>query len=114
MAVTNRQIIDYLLANPNLSDAQIVSTMEQFKISPAQMASAVNIPEGQIAARVGATLPPNQAVLLGDTYVQAVNQITGSGEDQQVGALENVITYKESENKPGGNIQHYSPTGEFQ
>jgi hypothetical protein len=114
MAVTNRQIIDYLLANPNLSDAQIVSTMEQFKISPAQLASAVNLPEGQIAARVGATLPPNQAVLLGDTYVQAVNPIQGSGENEQVGALENVITYKESENKPGGNIQYYSPTGEYQ
>jgi hypothetical protein len=114
MAVTNRQIIDYLLANPNLSDAQIVSTMEQFKISPAQLASAVNLPEGQIAARVGATLPPNQAVLLGDTYVQAVNPIQGSGENEQVGALENVITYKESENKVGGNIQYYSPTGEYQ
>jgi hypothetical protein len=114
MAVTNQQIIDYLLANPNLSDAQIVSDMEKFKISPAQMASAVNIPEGQIAARVGATLPPNQAVLLGDTYVQAVNPIQGSGENEQVGALENVITYKASENKVGGNIQYYSPTGEYQ
>jgi hypothetical protein len=114
MAVTNQQIIDYLLANPNLSDAQIVSTMEQFKISPAQLASAVNLPEGQIAARVGATLPPNQAVLFGDTYVQAVNPIQGSGENEQVGALENVITYKASENKPGGNIQYYSPEGEYQ
>jgi len=114
MAVTNQQIIDYLLANPNLSDAQIVSDMEKFKISPAQMASAVGLPEGQIAARVGATLPPNQAVLLGDTYVQAVNQVQGSGESQQIGGLQNVITYKAGENQTGGAYQQYTPTGEVE
>jgi hypothetical protein len=114
MAVTNQELFNIFLANPNMSDAQIVSLMEQRGISPAQVSQTFGIPEGQVSARVGATLPPNQAVLLGDTYVQAVNPIQGSGEDQQVGALENVITYKESENKPGGNIQYYSPTGEYQ
>jgi hypothetical protein len=112
--VTSLQILDYLKATPGLSDAQIVSSMKTYGISPSQMAQAIGIPEGQIVSRIAATLPPNQAILLGDTYVQAVNQITGSGEDQQVGGLENVITYKASENKPGGNINYYSPTGEYQ
>ena len=75
MAFTSQQIVDYLLANPGMTDAQIVAAMEQYGVSPAQMAQAVGLPEGEVAARVGAVIPPNQAVLLGDTYVQAVNQI---------------------------------------
>jgi len=114
MAVSSQDIVNFLLANPGMSDAQIVSAMEQYGVSPAQMANAVGLPEGQIAARVGATLPPNQAVLLGDTYVQAVNQVQGSGESQQIGGLENVITYKAGENQTGGAYQQYTPTGELQ
>jgi hypothetical protein len=114
MAVTSAQIVDFLLANPGMTDAQIVAAMEQYGVSPAQMATAVGLDEGAVAARVGAAIAPNQAVLLGDTYVQAVNQVTGSGEDQQVGALENVITYKAGENQVGGGYQQYTPTGELQ
>jgi hypothetical protein len=114
MAVTSAQIVDFLVANPDLTDAQIVSAMEQYGVSPAQMAQAVGLDEGAVAARVGAVIPPNQAVLLGDTYVQAVNQVIGSGEDQQIGGLENVITYKASENQAGGGYQQYTPTGELQ
>ena len=114
MAVTSAQIVDFLVANPGMSDAQIVAAMEQYGVSPAQMAQAVGLDEGAVAARVGAVIPPNQAVLLGDTYVQAVNQVIGSGEDQQIGGLENVITYKAGENQAGGGYQQYTPTGELQ
>ena len=114
MAVTNQQIIDYLLANPNLSDAQIVAAMEQNGISPSQMASAVGIPEGQITARVAATVPPGQSVQLGDTIVQPQYQTIGSGQDQQIGGLENVYSYKVGENQTGGAYQQYTPTGELQ
>lgn len=114
MAVTNQQIIDYLLANPNLSDAQIVAAMEQNGISPSQMASAVGIPEGQITARVAATVPPGQSVQLGDTIVQPKYQVIGSGQDQQIGGLENVYSYKVGENQTGGAYQQYTPTGELQ
>jgi hypothetical protein len=114
MAISNQQILDFLTANPGLTDAQIVTAMETYGVSPAQMASAVGLDEGAVAARVGAVIPPNQAVLLGDTYVQAVNQVIGSGEDQQIGGLENVITYKASENQAGGGYQQYTPTGELQ
>jgi hypothetical protein len=84
MAVTNRQIIDYLLANPGMSDAQIVSAMEQFKISPAQMAAAVGLDEGVVASRVAATLPPDQTIQLGGTVVQSQFVTQGTGEDQQI------------------------------
>jgi uncharacterized protein YneF (UPF0154 family) len=114
MAVTNQQIIDYLLANPNLSDAQIVSAMEKNGISPSQMASAVNLPEGQIATRVAATVPNGQTVTLGDTVIQPVYQVSGSGMDQQIGGLENVITYKAVDNKAGGAYTQYTPTGEVE
>ena len=114
MAVSSEQIVDFLVANPGMSDAQIVAAMEQYGVSPAQMAQAVGLNEGEVAARVGAVIPPNQAVLLGDTYVQAVNQVIGSGEDQQIGGLENVITYKASENQAGGGYNQYNPDGTLQ
>ena len=85
MAVTSAQIVDFLVANPGMSDAQIVSAMEQYGVSPAQMAQAVGLPEGEVAARAAATVPYGQATLLGDTWVQPNYQVTGSGEDQQIG-----------------------------
>lgn len=114
MAYSSKEIIDYLLANPSMTDADIAQAMETFKVSPADMAKATGLSEGAIASRVAATLPPNQAVLLGDTYVQAVNQTTGSGQDQQTGGLQNVITYKADENKVGGGYKQYTPTGELE
>ena len=114
MAATNEEILGWLQANPNVSDAEIAKAMEVAGVSPAQLAKVVGVSEGEVAARVAATLPPNQAVLLGDTYVQAVNQTIGSGQDQQVGGLQNVITYKADENKVGGGYNQYTPTGELE
>jgi hypothetical protein len=114
MAVTSQQIIDFLLANPGMSDAQIVAAMEQYGVSPAQMATAVGLPEGEVAARAAAVIPNGQTITLGDTVVQPVYQVTGSGEDQQVGGIENVITYKATDNKAGGAYTQYTPTGEVE
>ena len=114
MAVTSEQIVDFLLANPGMSDAEIVTAMETYGVSPAQMAQAVGLDEGAVAARVAATVPQGQTVTLGDTIVQPVYQVTGSGETQQIGGLENVITYKVGENQVGGGYQQYTPTGELQ
>ncbi len=85
MAFTSQQIRDYLIANPGMTDAQIVAAMETFQISPAQMASAVGLDEGAVAARVAATVPQGQSIILGDTRVAPQYQTTGSGMDQQVG-----------------------------
>jgi len=112
MAASAQQIIDFLLTNP--TDAQIAEAMATYGVSPADLSAVTGPDEGEIAARVAATLPPNEAVLLGDTYVQAVNTVIGSGEDQQVGGLENVITYKADENKVGGDIKYFSPEGKYE
>lgn len=118
VGVTDQQIKDYLTSNPNLNDAQIAKAMETYGVSPSQMARAVGISEGEVAARVAATVPPNQAVLLGDTWVQPNYQITGSGENQEIGPIENVSVYKTkggiNDQLPVGTaIQNYAPTGEF-
>jgi uncharacterized protein YidB (DUF937 family) len=62
MAVTSQQIIDFLLANPGMSDAQIVAAMEQYGVSPAQMAQAVGLPEGEVVSRVAATIPEGMSI----------------------------------------------------
>jgi hypothetical protein len=118
MAVTNQQIIDFLLTNPGMSDADIVTAMETYGVSPAQMAQAVGLDEGAVAARAAATIPEGQAKLLGDTWVQPNYQVSGSGEDRQVGGVESVSVYKTTggindEVATGTQIQNYSPTGEF-
>ena len=117
-SVSSQQILDFLTANPNLTDAQIVSAMETYGVSPAQMAQAVGLKEGEIISRVAATVPPNQAVLLGDTWVQPQYQTYGSGESEVVGALENVQVYKTTggvnDQVPvGTNVQNFSPTGQY-
>jgi hypothetical protein len=114
MAVTSAQIVDFLLKNPDMTDDQIVKAMEINGVSPAQMAQAVGLDEGAVAARVAATVPQGQTVTLGDTIVQPVYQVTGSGEDQQIGGLENVLTYKVGENQTGGGYNQYTPTGELE
>ena len=114
MAVTSAQIVDFLLANPGMTDDQIVKAMETYGISPAQMATAVGLDEGAVASRAAATIPQGQTITLGDTIVQPVYQTTGSGMDQQIGGLENVITYKATDNRAGGSYTQYTPTGEVE
>jgi len=113
-AVTTAQIVDFLTKNPELSDDAIVKVMETYKVSPAELAKAVGLPEGTITARIAETVPNGQSITLGDTVVQPVYKVTGSGEDQQVGGIENVITYKATENKTGGAYTQYTPTGEVE
>jgi hypothetical protein len=106
MAVTSRQIIDFLLANPGMSDADIVAAMETYKVSPAQMAEAVGLKESQVAARVAATVPQGSSVTLGDTVIVPKYQTTGSGMDEQVGALESFASSKTT-----GDINYKAPVG---
>lgn len=118
MAVTNQELFNIFLANPNMSDAQIVSLMEQRGISPEQVSQTFGIPVGEIVSRAGSVIPPNEAKLLGDTWVQPNYQTVGSGENQQIGGLEGVSVYKTAggvnDQLPvGSTIQNYSPTGEF-
>jgi hypothetical protein len=92
----------------------VLDLVSQGNLNPTQIAAATGIPVNQVIAQVATTVAPNQAVLLGDTYVQAINQVIGSGEDQQIGGLENIITYKAGENQAGGGYTQYTPTGEVE
>ena len=118
MAVTNEQILSFLTANPDLTDAQIVSAMEQYGVSPAQMAQAVGLSEGAVGARIAATVSPGQSVTLGDTVIVPQYRTTGSGETQEIGALEGFATSKTTGDPNykapvGTPMQIYSADGEF-
>jgi hypothetical protein len=63
---------------------------------------------------VAATVPQGQTVTLGDTIVQPVYQVTGSGDSEQIGGVENVLTYRVGENQAGGGYNQYTPTGELE
>ena len=121
MAVTNQQIIDYLLYNPNLSDAEIVSAMEKNGISPEQMASAVNIPVNQIVSRMAPVLAENVAQYGTQTQTLA-NSETGQTEISQRTLPGGFNAYQDesgqlsfsrvSPDRPGM-IQLYGPNGEY-
>jgi hypothetical protein len=118
MAVTSQQIIDFLLANPGMSDAQIVAAMEQYGVSPAQMATAVGLPEGEVVSRVAATIPEGMSVTLGDTRIAPQYEVRGSGEDRQVVGIENIYVEKTTGDvnykaPVGSDVQVLSPTGEL-
>ena len=106
--------LEGLAAIPNVTDQQIVAAMKTANVSPKNLADGLGIAEGEVAARVARTVPYGSTVQLGDTIVQPVYQVTGSGEDQQIGAIENVLTYRESDNKAGGGYTQYTPDGTFQ
>jgi hypothetical protein len=106
MAVTNQQIFDYLLANPGLSDAQLAADMATYGVSPAQMAAATGTKESEIIARAAATVPPGSSITLGDTVIVPQYQTTGSGMDEQIGALETIYT-----SKSNGDVNYKAPAG---
>ena len=118
MAVTSAQIVDFLVANPGMTDAQIVAAMEQYGVSPAQMATAVGLDVGEVVSRVAETVPINQGILLGDTWVMPNYQISGSGENQEIGGIESITVAKTAggvnDKLPvGSTFQSYTPEGEF-
>ena len=60
-AVTNEQIQSYLSSNPGLSDTQIASAMQQFNVSPAQMAAATGVNQAEVQSRFEAATRPATA-----------------------------------------------------
>jgi len=114
VGVTDQQIKDALATNQGMSDSQIAQAMQTYGIPPEQLARVIGVSAGEVAARVAATIPPGQSLTLGNTIVQPQYQTVGSGENQQIGGLENVYTYKVGENKTGGSYNQYNPDGTLQ
>jgi len=115
---TKTRMTDYLTSNPGASDASIVKAMETLGVSPSDMSKIVGVPEGQIAARVAATVSPGMSVTLGDTVVAPQYRTTGSGMDEQIGALETFTTSKTTGDPNykapvGTSVNIFSPTGEL-
>jgi hypothetical protein len=71
MAVTNQELFNIFLANPNMSDAQIVSLMETRGISPAQVSQTFGIPINEVVSRASAVVPAGSSVNLGGTPIQS-------------------------------------------
>lgn len=115
---TKTRMTDYLTSNPGASDASIAKAMETLGVSPSDMSKIVGVPEGTIAARVAATVSPGMSVTLGDTVVAPQYRTTGSGMDEQIGALETFTTSKTTGDvnykaPVGTPVNIYSPTGEL-
>ena len=59
MAVTAQQIVDFLLANPTISDAELAAVMDTYKVTPEQVAQATNTSVAEAQQRYEAvTAPP--------------------------------------------------------
>ena len=115
---TKTRMTDYLTSNPGASDASIAKAMETLGVSPSDMSKIVGVPEGTIAARVASTVSPGMSVTLGDTVVAPQYRTTGSGMDEQIGALETFTTSKSNGDvnykaPVGTPVNIYSPTGEL-
>ena len=106
-----QKVIDALAANPAITDRGIVSAMKQFNVSPKDIAQSFGLSEGQIISRIAATVPDGQTIQIADTIIQPKYQVVGSGQDAQTGALENVYTYRASDNKVGGGYTQYKADG---
>jgi hypothetical protein len=114
MAISDQQIFDFFLGNP--TDAQTFEAMKTFGISPQRIATATGTKVEDIIPRLAPFLPQNQAILFGDTWVQASYRMTGSGESQEIGPLENIYisqtTGGVNDKQPVGTpVQVYSPEG---
>ena len=103
--------LEGLAAIPNVTDQQIVTAMKTANVSPKNLADGLGISEGEVIARVAGTVPNGQTVQLGDTIVQPKYRIIGDGQDQEIGPIENVFSYRASDNKVGGGYTQYAADG---
>jgi hypothetical protein len=110
-AAVPKGFIEGLTAIPNVTDQQIVTAMKAANVSPKNLADGLGISEGEVIARVAATVPNGQSVQLGDTIIQPKYRVTGSGETQEIGPIENVYSYRVGDNKAGGGYTQYRPDG---
>jgi hypothetical protein len=110
-AALPKGFLESLTAIPNVTDQQIVAAMKASNVSPKNLADGLGISEGEVIARVAGSVPNGQTVQLGDTIIQPKYRVIGDGQDQQIGGLENVYTYRASDNKVGGGYTQYAADG---
>ena len=113
-AALPKGFLESLTAIPNVTDQQIVAAMKAANVSPKNLADGLGISEGEVIARVAGIVPNGQSIQLGDTIIQPKYRIIGDGQDQQIGPIENVYSYRASDNKVGGGYTQYAADGTFQ
>jgi hypothetical protein len=57
MAVSDTAVRDFLLANPNLTDAQIVDAMKEYNVTPTQLSRVTGVSENEVVNRASAVDP---------------------------------------------------------
>lgn len=114
MAVSNQDIIDFLLANPGMSDADIGAAMAQYGVSPAQMANATGLSEGEVTSRladVGMFAPEPKVTRVIPTARGTV--IEGDNIDEQIAGIPQVVYETKVDPNNPANWQTVNPkTGE--
>lgn len=84
MAFTDDQIVQWLTDNADLSDKEILSAMQNFQVTPEQVAAATGAPIGSINDRIGAVVNDAYASQLGAPasdaqYQAAMEYLFGGG-----------------------------------
>jgi hypothetical protein len=75
MAISSQDIQNFLLANPGMTDAQIASAMQQYNVSPAQVASATNLPMADVQSRFDTAIRQD----LNQQITSRVSELLASG-----------------------------------
>lgn len=75
MAITSQDIQNYLAANPGMTDAQIASAMQQYGVTPTQMAQATNVALPEVQSRYDAATQQN----LSNQITSRASEILASG-----------------------------------
>jgi hypothetical protein len=119
MAVTAQQIFDFLLANPNISDAELAAVMDAYGVSPQQVAQATGTSEAAAQQRYEAVTAPPPEPVYEPVYQPTViptargNVIEGDNIEQQIAGIPQVVYETRVDPNNTANWETYNPnTGE--
>jgi hypothetical protein len=119
MAVTAQQIFDFLLANPNISDAELAAVMDAYGVSPQQVAQATGTREAAAQQRYEAVTAPPPEPVYQPVYQPTViptargNVIEGDNIEQQIAGIPQVVYETRVDPNNTANWETYNPnTGE--
>lgn len=107
MAVTNQQIIDYLNANPNITGPELQAVMDQFKVSPAQIAAALSEDASKYGTQTQTLVNPESGQMNVDLRNLGAGFNAYQDESGQMSGFSRV-----DPSRPGM-IQLYGPNGEY-
>lgn len=92
----NQQIKDYLATNPSAAD--LATAMKTYSVTPEQIFNATGTGQGS-------------TLNVGGTIYQPVHTISGSGESEQIGGLENILMYGAEGTAAGKTYTSLDPSG---